>query len=383
MSTRALDRRTIAAIWFVLGILAVLVACTAMACGSTDHVVAAGATGQIVFSARADPTGDSGGGWQLFVTNADGSALKTLTSFDGYGDRWPVWSPDGEMVAFHRCCRDDGLGGEEADIWLVDRDGGDERRLVHGFAPAWSPDGSQIVFTRYAPTDAPNDEEVYDIWLVEVETGRERRLLRNAKSPDWSPDDEHILVQSNTPQAEGLHVVRVDSGETRALTRRQGDSCASWSPDGEHIAYVALDDGEVYVMSADGRKVRRVSKFKEGRSTDACPAWSPDGTQVVYSKADPAVYFQNDRELIFVVGADGTGQRRISPDRDLVKDGSPEWSPDGAKIVFANNKVGELWVMDPDGSGRKELVSGPFAELYEGLDWSRASDPAKVPSSGA
>jgi Tol biopolymer transport system component len=41
------------------------------------------------------------GDWEIFVMNADGSAVRRLTDNDGPGDQCPTWSPDGRATTFH------------------------------------------------------------------------------------------------------------------------------------------------------------------------------------------------------------------------------------------------------------------------------------------
>lgn len=60
---------------------------------------------------------------------------------------------------------------------------------------------------------------------------------------------------------------------------------ASWSPDGQRIAFTSHRGGEaaIYVANADGSNVQRVS----GRNVTAAVArWSPDGTQLVFNGAE-------------------------------------------------------------------------------------------------
>ncbi len=80
------------------------------------------------------------------------------------------------------------------------------------------------------------------------------------------------------------------------------------------------------------------------------PSFSPDGSKVLFAD-------DRDGDLeIYVVNADGTGMRALT-DNDT-RDFFPSWSPDGSTIVFTSNRDGAmaLYVMDADGANQRRLV---------------------------
>jgi Tol biopolymer transport system component len=83
--------------------------------------------------------------------NADGSGQTQRTGTEGSGEQSPAWSPDGTRIVFvsNRAAPRGGTTGPE--LWVMDADGSDVRRLsdtteAASLAPAWSPDGTRIAY---------------------------------------------------------------------------------------------------------------------------------------------------------------------------------------------------------------------------------------------
>jgi dipeptidyl aminopeptidase/acylaminoacyl peptidase len=110
-------------------------------------------------------------------------------------------------------------------------------------------------------------------------------------------------------------------------------------------------------MNADGSNLQGLRNDTVNGWT---PDWSPDGQRIVYTDF-------NDGE-IHVINADGTGDTRLTfiPARDL----EPAWSPDGAKIAFASERDGnaEIYVMDADGTDQTRLTTKAVPD--RGPNWS-------------
>ncbi len=97
-------------------------------------------------------------------------------------------------------------------------------------------------------------------------------------------------------------------------------------------------------------------------TNDSDAAWSPDGRRIA---------FVSDRDglgEIYVMNADGSGQTNLTnnPADDL----DPAWSPDGKRITFASERDGdyEIYVMNADGSGQTRLTDNPAHDA--GSHWS-------------
>ncbi len=119
---------------------------------------------------------------QVCSIAADGSDLQVLVNEPPGSHTEPVWSPDGRFIAF-RSVRD-----SNHDIYVIDLESGEERRLTDHLAtdiePDWSPDGEWIVF------GSSRDNPFFDIFIMRKDGSDVRQLTTDpAKdaNPVWAP----------------------------------------------------------------------------------------------------------------------------------------------------------------------------------------------------
>ena len=177
-------------------------------------------------------------------------------------------------------------------------------------------------------------------------------------------------------------IVRSDGTAVERVTRRLPTSDAAWSPDGGRIAFTRNEDtgealkythDDVFVMDADGSDVRQVTPDKEGRSLSQ-PAWSPDGRQLVYVDGGSTSSAVASRYgSLFVIEDDGSGDRRLtsSPDAD------PDWSPDGREVALVRGENlptlranDDIWVLDLRTGTARQLTHTPPGTYEAAPAWS-------------
>jgi TolB protein len=229
------------------------------------------------------------------------------------------------------------------DVWTIDADGTDLRRLTHSpgpdFDPSWSPDGTRIAF-RSERSGEP------EIWVMNADGTGQRRLTAGL-SPAWSPDGSLIAFAGPSGASGILTVIRPDGTGLKQLPGTEGGEYPSWSPDGTRIAFNSNLTGDhvMYVAQADGSKVVGPVGGGEGWQVD----WSPDGRFILFTSHRD---YPNPRNTdVYAMRPDGSRVRRLTQQGAQ----NPAWSPDGEHIVFA---YGRLFVMNPDGTDVTPLATG-------------------------
>ena len=123
---------------------------------------------------RSSGETSAGGTYRM---NAEGSGQVEVVAGAGE-DAWPMWSPDGEAIAYHANDSSAGLGW---DIYTVTAQGDPIERLTSdesgNHRPNWSPDGLQLTFDKTAG-EAP------DVFLIPAAGGEAQQLTDD-------PADDH------------------------------------------------------------------------------------------------------------------------------------------------------------------------------------------------
>jgi formylglycine-generating enzyme required for sulfatase activity len=262
----------------------------------------------------------------------------------------------------------------EGDIYIMNADGGDQRRLTDDPAydgwPTWSPDGAQIAFT----SDRNGNPDIY---VMDADGSNVRQLTHHSANdiwPEWSLDDTRIAFVSRRDGNFEIYVVNADGTNLQRLTNTPShEDFPAWSPDGTRIIFSRIEGNDgTYVMNADGSDERQLMDFEVFE-----PAWSPDGTRIA---------FGSDHEGfrgIYVIDADGSNLQKLSSTR--AGENCPTWSPDGTRIAFASwrDGDGEIYVMDADGSNLQQLTDNRFADEFPA--WrpvATVASPAEVATLG-
>jgi TolB protein len=140
--------------------------------------------------------------YNVYTVLVADKTVRQLTTDPGI-DYSPRWSPDGSRVGFLSTRDDEAdpeVGPYSWEIYLIDPDGSNETRLTEEAtrksAPVWSPNGEFIAYNSRCDDDLCGDRYADNIHTVEVSTGTIKRITdkgrRTEDFPAWSPDGRWI-----------------------------------------------------------------------------------------------------------------------------------------------------------------------------------------------
>ena len=319
---------------------------------------------KIMFSSSRDnPTANPFLVAEIYLMNPDGGNPIRLTEDTGGASVFAALSPDGKKIVFDSNRNTTEFlitrGQFVSDLYVMNTDGTEQTPLTQGSAATWSPDSKNIAFHASA-------------------SGTGLPIRRN--EPGAPAPDSDIFVLNVDDVLEGVAVPQNITNSPEAI-----DDDAEWSPDGQKIVFTSrpvTDDRihsiqtEIYVMNADGGRVRLTNNLVEERA----PAWSPDGTRILFvCRIGPAGPTGIPTFEICVMNADGSNLTRLTD--NALADLTPTWSPDGQKITFHRSVAGltQLFVMNADGTGQTQLTSPPGQNAF--ARWGEVLIPGSTVSS--
>ncbi|MBE1204776.1 Tol-Pal system beta propeller repeat protein TolB [Aminobacter carboxidus] len=182
-----------------------------------------------------------------------------------------------------------------------------------------------------------------------------------AMTPRFSPTRQEITYMSYESGQPQVYLLQIETGQRELVGNFPGMTFAPrFSPDGQKVIMSLLrDDGNSNIFSMDLRS-RTTTRLTNSSAIDTSPSYSPDGSKVVFTSD------RGGQPQIYVMGADGSGQTRVSFGGGSYS--TPVWSPRGDLIAFTKQSGGQfqIGVMKTDGSGERILSTG-FQQ--EGPTW--------------
>jgi Tol biopolymer transport system component len=319
----------------------------------------------LISSARAEPPKP------VDLLHPDEGHLRNLSQLTFGGENAEgYWSPDGRRLVFQHS----GEGVPCDQQYVLDVTTGDRRRVSNGQGKTtcgyFLDGGRRILYasTHLASPECPPRADYskgyvwpmypgFDIFTVDADGGDPRRLTETAgydAEATVSRDGKTIVFTSVRDGDLEIYTMNVDGTAVKRLTHEPGyDGGPFFSPDGRRIVYrrdsardaaslegyrerlreglYAPETLEIWVMDRDGGNKKQVTRL--GAASFA-PYFHPDGRRIIFASNHPDPKGRNFD--LYIVGDDGEGLVRVTSDPTF--DGFPMFSPDGKRLVFASNR---------------------------------------------
>jgi Tol biopolymer transport system component len=356
----------------------------------------------------SNPTGDA----EIFRMNPNGTGVRQLT-FNQAHDNRPLLSPDGQKILYRSQGAQPSNPEGDQELYLMNAsDGSNQKNLTDNGAALdernarFSPDGTKIAYNSEG-VQSSNPEGDQELYVMDSDGSNQKNLSNNGANihdespnfspPSFSPDGTKVAytsfgVQPSNPEGDDeIYVVNASDGSGQTNLSNNGVEVADqdpyFSPTGQKIAYTSRGaqssnpegDDEVYLMNAlDGTAKKNLSN-NGWSATDLYPTFSPDGQKIAYaSVGEQPSNPEGEFDLYVMNSLDGSGQKNLTNSGWGLTEFTPEFSPDGQKIVYTSDGVQssnpegelELYAMNAsDGSAKKNLTNNNARDYY--AEWGR------------
>lgn len=319
---------------------------------------------------------DTGGVWQLFVSNAPtGERVNQLTTEPGDVLNFAV-SPTGTAVAY-ATQNEDGSTTLKLFDWNGRATSNTRPLLTCNDAVCgplvWHPDGRRLIYER-------REGNTPRLWWLDTQTGETVTVLQ----------EETAVSQNAAISADGQWLSYADPLNTETVLYEFGvgtqqkvtnllGSTAVWHP---HLPRFLFSDFDLLVYHGDENQTSHEEHSHDfaqaihlylgntsnewfpllsetGNVDDANPAWSPDGNWIAFGRKP--IRTTAGRQL-WLMQADGTEARPLT-DTLTIHHGPPVWSPDGRYLLFQRVDVNNRAA--PPEIALLEVSTGAITPLVE------------------
>ena len=264
------------------------------------------------------------------------------------------------------------------ELFIMNWDGSDmEQRSFHRsivLAPTWHPSGEKVAYTAFLYRRSSGGRRA-SVLLYDLKR-KKRKILSNyygtSLGADFFPSGTEMLITTSSKYG-GMNIFKYNLRSKKMFPlhiRPRGSINVepAINHKGNKIVFSSDRSGKVMLYKSNqyGEKVERVTFVGNFNST---PDWSPDGKKIVFSG------YSRGRFDLFIMNSEGPAHiQRLTTARR--KDGkwsnneSPSFSPDGRRLTFVSDRSGtpQIYTMNVDGSNITRITFDRYS--YKNPKWS-------------
>ncbi len=272
----------------------------------------------------------------------------------------PQLSPDGTQVLYVLAEADWKKNKRISHIWRIEADGTDLVKMTNGETgertPRWSPDGKWIAFIAVRDETEEEEDDHGQVFLLSNEGG-EAQPLTEHETPvsnfQWTPDGDFIYFLAKEPLTEEEEKRKEIKDDVYAFDEDYKQ---------RHLWKIAVEDKEE-------------ARLTEGDFSILGYELSRDGTMIAHHRAPTPLYDDSDEGEVYVMGADGSSLKQLTD--NTVAEGGAKLSPDNSTILFGSGSS-ESWetyyngniFLIPAAGGKHRLLLKDKPYAIRGGTWS-------------
>ena len=306
---------------------------------------------EMAFTITYDDIEENKGNAEIYLMNADGSDMRRVTK-SAASESNIRWIDNGEKLAFLRY--DDET--KAVQMFRAGKDGGNVKRLTNKENGIEcfeiSPDGTKVIFG--SPIDAFNKDTTLFEGLPKT-TGRVVDDLMYKHWDEWVTKIPHPFVADFS--LDGVSNEKdIMEGEPFECPMRPfgGADAFAWNPDSKSLVYVSRKlkgqeyafstDSNLYLYELESGKTSRLTDGMPGYDTD--PVFSPDGKTLAWLSM-PTAKYESDKKRLMVMDMASRQMRDLTENWDYWPE-QIAWGKNGKDIWFTGYYEGVAPVFKMD-----------------------------------